>query len=93
MCECVYRKFEHNPKLKTQLLETPDIIVESSPYDDFWGDGLGEFGQIGEGTNMLGQILTALRSFYRGESTDAFNFKDLKHRIDTDDHASFIVYV
>ena len=93
MCECVYRKFEHNPKLKTQLLETPDIIVESSPYDDFWGDGLGEFGQIGEGTNMLGQILTALRSFYRGESTDAFNFKDIKHRIDTDDHASFIVHV
>ena len=92
MCECVYRKFEHNPNLKQHLMAAPDQFVEASTTDTFWGTGE-VAGSLGRGRNMLGKILTALRNFYRDQSTDPFNFKDLKHRIDTDDHASFIVHV
>ena len=73
-------------------MAAPDQFVEASTTDTFWGTGE-VAGSLGRGRNMLGKILTALRNFYRDQSTDPFNFKDLKHRIDTDDHASFIVHV
>ncbi|MFY2510190.1 GTP cyclohydrolase II [Vibrio pectenicida] len=53
----VEEKFNQNPILAFQLLETGDVdISEHSHKDSFWGDG-----GNGQGENQLGKILMAVR--------------------------------
>jgi ribA/ribD-fused uncharacterized protein len=53
----VLRKFETHETLKTLLLSTNDkLLIENSPYDNFWG-----IGRTGEGVNQLGTILMIVR--------------------------------
>jgi len=63
-----YFKFEQNPNLKKELLETEGtILVEASPTDNIWGIGLAGNDPDAldekkwQGTNWLGQVLTKLR--------------------------------
>jgi ribA/ribD-fused uncharacterized protein len=63
-----YFKFEQNPQLKKELLETEGtILVEASPSDNIWGIGLSESNPDAydetkwKGTNWLGKVLTKLR--------------------------------
>lgn len=53
----VLRKFDTHLVLKELLLSTDDnLIIENSPYDNYWG-----IGQTGEGLNQLGTILMRVR--------------------------------
>ena len=53
-------KFE-SPKLQSLLLDTGDRdLVESSPYDYYWGSG-----RDGSGKNRLGELLMQVRSEVR----------------------------
>ena len=61
-------KFQQNPDLLEQLLETQGrTLVEASPVDNIWGIGLAEdhpHAQIHskwEGKNWLGEALTKAR--------------------------------
>jgi ribA/ribD-fused uncharacterized protein len=61
-------KFEQNPKLLNELLNTNGReLVEASPYDRVWGIGLAEDDprihdpKNWQGTNWLGEVLTQLR--------------------------------
>jgi len=61
-------KFEQNPGLKAQLLQTDGKdLVEASPYDKIWGIGMTEDDAVGVtpnewlGKNYLGEVLTKLR--------------------------------
>jgi ribA/ribD-fused uncharacterized protein len=65
-------KFEQNPILMTELMETyPTTLVEASPYDSIWGIGMG----VNEakktpksewkGENRLGNVLTEVRNQLR----------------------------
>ena len=63
-----YFKFEQNPHLKKELLETVGTtLVETSPTDKIWGIGLAGNDPDAldrnkwNGTNWLGQVLTKLR--------------------------------
>lgn len=63
-------KFEQNPDLKDQLLETKDTtLVEASPYDKIWGIGLAQDDPKAldrnswQGTNWLGETLTEVREY------------------------------
>lgn len=65
-------KFEQNPWLREQLLETGDrIIVEASPLDKIWGVGLHEDDDRildeanWEGQNLLGKVLMEVRDGLR----------------------------
>lgn len=53
----VKKKFSTHPKIKEKLLATfPEDIIESSPYDYYWGCG-----QDASGQNKLGKILMRVR--------------------------------
>lgn len=60
-------KFEQNAELRKQLLDTGDyVIVEASPFDKFWGSGIGMSDKRIKdptkwGANMLGQVLMEIR--------------------------------
>jgi ribA/ribD-fused uncharacterized protein len=67
-------KFQQNPVLAQQLLETGDrILVEASPYDRIWGVGLGEKDPRAldpnkwRGQNLLGKVLMRVRAVLRGQ--------------------------
>ena len=58
MREGVFRKFSQNKALRDLLLSThPFPLIEASPYDAFWGEGV-----HGTGRNMLGVILVDTRN-------------------------------
>ena len=51
-------KFQQHPTLREQLLATGDaLLIEASTIDAFWG-----VGKRGQGKNMLGQFLMAVRA-------------------------------
>ena len=53
----VKKKFSTHQKIREKLLATfPEDIIESSPYDYYWGCG-----QDGTGQNKLGKILMRVR--------------------------------
>lgn len=67
-------KFEQNPDMLKQLLDTGDsIIAEASPVDPIWGIGLAAEDPLAQdfstwkGTNLLGQILMSVREKIRKE--------------------------
>lgn len=67
-----YEKFTQNPDIEDILLNTGEtIMVEASPYDQIWGIGLKETHRAAlspskwRGSNLLGMILTNLRSKLR----------------------------
>lgn len=67
-------KFEQNPDMLKQLLNTGDsIIAEASPVDPIWGIGLAAEDPLAQdvstwkGTNLLGQILMSVREKIRKE--------------------------
>lgn len=54
-------KFEQHKDLKTTLLNTNDrLLIEHSPYDNFWG-----IGRTGIGLNYLGTLLMRTRAALR----------------------------
>jgi ribA/ribD-fused uncharacterized protein len=64
-------KYNQNPHLKRDLISKGDaVMVESSPYDDIWGIKLSKEDTRAhdrsqwKGLNLLGQILTDLKSVY-----------------------------
>lgn len=61
MKRALWYKFNQHEKLRKKLLNTGDAtLIESSPYDSYWGEGRDK-----QGLNMLGQLLMQLRSkFY-----------------------------
>jgi len=74
--DIVYRanlaKFSQNPELKQKLLDTTDkIIVECSPYDSIWGNGLNisdtlnTLAENWKGTNRLGKAIMRVRATLR----------------------------
>ena len=53
----VQQKFDTHPVLRELLLSTGDnLIIENSPYDNYWG-----IGQTGNGLNHLGTTLMRVR--------------------------------
>ena len=61
MEKCLYAKFTQHENIKNILLTTGDkILVEHTPYDKYWGDGLD-----GSGKNRLGILLMELREKLR----------------------------
>lgn len=57
MMTAVTLKFENDSELKALLLMTEDILlIENSPYDNYWG-----IGRAGKGLNRLGTILMRVR--------------------------------
>ena len=63
MAKVVDAKFDQNPKLRKQLLETGDrMLIEISTTDSYWGCG-----KKGNGQNMLGILLMATRERLRRE--------------------------
>ena len=61
--QCNKPKYEQNKDLKKLLLSTGNkMLVEASPYDDYWGIGK-EF----NGENKLGKILMKVREKLGGE--------------------------
>ena len=70
-------KFEQNPELAEFLInQTEPLIAEASPYDSYWGIGLGIFhpsaGQPEQwrGSNVLGEVLMEVRSRLTTSSGD-----------------------
>jgi ribA/ribD-fused uncharacterized protein len=86
MLECLVRKFTDSDKkhdLSARLLSSPDIIVEASPPDTRWGIGFGkEDGPFiakqdwGDGINLLGRLLMALRTFLKARDSMDANIRD-----------------
>lgn len=61
MLECVLAKFLQNPNLAAELLTSGDEeLVEDSTVDYYWGCG-----KDGSGLNMLGKVLTEVRSILK----------------------------
>jgi len=70
MYECCLAKFLQHPDLRHQLMETdPEILIEDSPIDYFWGCGAD-----GTGQNNLGKVLMRVRKDLDGEFRDNFKF-------------------
>jgi len=74
MEEGLKAKFEQNPDMLKQLLDTEDsIIAEASPVDPIWGIGLAAEDPLAQeistwkGKNLLGQILMSVREKIRKE--------------------------
>ncbi|GAB1347335.1 NADAR family protein [Cloacibacterium normanense] len=58
MTFAIRNKFENNERLKDLLLSTGKrLLIENSPYDNYWG-----IGKTGEGYNQLGNILMRIRA-------------------------------
>lgn len=64
MFDCLYYKFTQNSVLKGMLMNKSEhVIVEASPYDKYWGVGLGYRDQLikhpknWKGANRLGFLL------------------------------------
>jgi len=54
-------KFEAHETLKKKLLSTDEmLIIENSPYDNYWG-----IGRTGQGMNQLGAVLMRVRQILR----------------------------
>lgn len=75
MKEACMFKFQQNPDLKEELLETENkLLVEASPYDRIWGIGLRSedpnFLDMSKwrGKNLLGKVLMDVRDELRIES-------------------------
>ena len=69
MARVLLCKFGQIPELQAPLIETaPAALYECSFSDEFWGTGsdLADFqaGRIGNGKNMLGNMLEVLRDWY-----------------------------
>lgn len=67
-----YAKFTQNLELKKKLIDTNDkIIIECSPYDNIWGNGLNISDTLKtniydwKGKNKLGNILMKVRDIIR----------------------------
>lgn len=57
MTEAIRLKFNQNTNIKATLLTTNNkLLIENSPYDNFWG-----IGRTGVGINYLGTILMRIR--------------------------------
>lgn len=57
MMTAVLQKFNTHENLKQLLLSTGNqLIIENSPYDNYWG-----IGSVGTGRNQLGTILMRVR--------------------------------
>lgn len=74
MEKACYAKFSQNPHLKQYLLDTNDkILVEASPWDCYWGIGMGpedplRFNEDNwRGENKLGIVLMIVRDRLRNE--------------------------
>ena len=66
MRDILYAKFHQNEDLKQVLLSTEEReLREHTPRDKFWGDG----GKKGNGKNMLGKLLMAVRTELREDET------------------------
>ena len=86
MVECLMRKFTDSDKaasLTQTLLNSPDILVEASPDDDRWGIGFSkEQGPYilkenwGDGENLLGKLLMALKKFLTNRHSIDANISD-----------------
>jgi ribA/ribD-fused uncharacterized protein len=64
MSDAVYTKFSQHKSLLNLLLSTGEQrIIESSPYDSYWGEGKDK-----KGENYLGKILMEVRDRLRQES-------------------------
>jgi ribA/ribD-fused uncharacterized protein len=68
-------KFSQNIELKEKLLSTQNkLIVETSPYDSIWGNGLNITSTLNtpienwNGTNKLGKILMKVRDFLKNNN-------------------------
>ena len=60
MLQALRAKFSCIPAMRALLLGTGDaVLVERTPRDSYWGDGLGK------GKNMLGQLLVQVRTELR----------------------------
>lgn len=63
MHECCLAKFLQHADLRKELMKTdPEILIEDSPIDFYWGCG-----KDGTGKNMLGTILMRVRHELKGE--------------------------
>ncbi|MBB6460131.1 NADAR family protein [Flammeovirga kamogawensis] len=61
----VKSKFDFNEELQKKLIETDDkLLIENSPYDNYWG-----IGKDGLGQNQLGTILMRVREKYKQHTT------------------------
>jgi ribA/ribD-fused uncharacterized protein len=70
MYNCDLEKFRQNPALRKALLDTGDAkLIESSPYDSYWGEGKDK-----KGLNHLGTILERVRNKIKEETPDNFDF-------------------
>lgn len=57
MTEAIRLKFNQHTEIKQVLANTENrILIENSPYDNFWG-----IGRTGEGLNYLGTVLMRIR--------------------------------
>lgn len=68
------RKFQQNADLRKQLLETDDAqFVEASPFDMYWGIGMGlddsnlRNPKKWRGQNVMGKLLTKLRDILQNQ--------------------------
>lgn len=66
------RKFQQNSDLRKHLFETEDAqLVEASPFDDYWGIGMGlddtelNNPKKWRGKNVMGRLLTKLRKILK----------------------------
>lgn len=63
MYECVLAKFLQHSDLRRELMKTdPEVLIEDSPVDSYWGCG-----KDGTGKNMLGLTLMRVRQELKGE--------------------------
>ena len=70
MYNCDLEKFRQNPALRKALLDTGDAkLIESSPYDSYWGEGKDK-----KGFNHLGTILERVRNKIREETPANFDY-------------------
>lgn len=61
MLETLLLKVEQHPEIKQKLLDSGNTeLIESSVYDDFWGDGPDK-----NGVNMLGKLWMIVRDIAR----------------------------
>ncbi|MGH1339758.1 MAG: NADAR family protein [Aureispira sp.] len=61
MYEALHAKFTQHQALKDLLLSTQAaLLIEASPNDSYWGEGLDR-----KGTNRLGKILVRLRTTFQ----------------------------